>query len=467
VKTLLVEDSAETRMVLEAVLQARGWSVDSFETAEEAWAACQERAYDLAVLDWMLPGQDGLELCEQIRTLEWGDRVIVLVVTSRSRIFDLQIVLQAGADDYVSKPLDPDLLDVRLTIAERGVQLLGQRKRTEEAKARALQRLQILHDIDRSILASRSSAEIAASALERLLNLTALENVHVVEFDFENQEAQVVASTSREGSSVQVGTRMPLDGFQIAALRRGEMALSGAAAMDAPSAATHRPAPCRSSACFPLIVGGELIGSLNLGTADSGPLDDEQALIAREVATSLAVGIQSSRLTAELQRLATTDELTGTHNRRKLFDIGAREVLRSHRFGRPLSAIMLDIDHFKRINDSHGHATGDRVLLCVALRCQQAIREIDILGRYGGEEFAILLPETDSEHAMEVAERLRSDLEALALPTEDGTLSLTVSIGVAQLGNGADDLPALLDRADAAMYDAKRAGRNAVKIAPS
>jgi len=453
-------------MVLEAVLKARGWAVDSFATAEDAWVACQAQAYDLAVLDWMLPGKTGLELCQQIRALDWGDRTLVLVETARSRTSDLQAVLEAGADDYLSKPLDPDLLDVRLAIAERGVTLLRERKRNEEAKTRALSRLQTVHEIDQAILGSHSAMEIVESALGHLQSLTGLAEVHAVELDFETGEAVVTAVASSDAASVQVGSRIPLERFPVESLRRGVTSV-----LEPPNPTYERPAghalqslQDRTMTCFPLIVRGELIGSLNLAKADGSPLDEEQASMAHEVATSLAVGIQNSRLTAELTRLAAIDELTGAYNRRKLFDLGAREVLRSQRFGRPLSAMMLDIDHFKQVNDRWGHSVGDRVLLCVAHCCNRTVREVDVLGRYGGEEFAILLPEACADEAVEVAERVRSEVEGLVIPTDGGALSVTVSIGVARLGDDANDLRSLLARADAAMYEAKRAGRNTVRL---
>jgi diguanylate cyclase (GGDEF)-like protein len=124
---------------------------------------------------------------------------------------------------------------------------------------------------------------------------------------------------------------------------------------------------------------------------------------------------------------------------------------------------MLDIDHFKQVNDTYGHAVGDQVLRAVARRCRESLRGIDLLGRYGGEEFAALLPEDELAGARRAAERLRQHIANAPVDTERGLLNITISLGAAAVSEGCPDLTALLDRADAAMYAAKKAGRNRVE----
>ncbi|MGC2854794.1 diguanylate cyclase [Novispirillum sp. DQ9] len=164
---------------------------------------------------------------------------------------------------------------------------------------------------------------------------------------------------------------------------------------------------------------------------------------------------------AELERLATTDPLTGTRNRRAFFDMAGREIIRSERTGAPLCAVMLDIDHFKAVNDRYGHAGGDAVLRAVVARIGAEIRPVDILGRLGGEEFALVLPDTDGDGAMLVAERLRQALAAAPVPADGVDIPVTSSFGVAVLTAG-EALDSLLGRADAALYAAKTSGRNRV-----
>lgn len=158
-------------------------------------------------------------------------------------------------------------------------------------------------------------------------------------------------------------------------------------------------------------------------------------------------------------RAAATDPLTGIANRRALFEVASSALRAAGRDGRPLSAILFDLDHFKRINDTRGHAAGDEVLREVARRAQQVLRDRDILGRYGGEEFAAILPGADAALAAVIAERLR---QRIASEPIDG-IPVSASLGVAQADPGSPGLEDLLLRADAALYEAKRAGRNCVK----
>ncbi len=182
------------------------------------------------------------------------------------------------------------------------------------------------------------------------------------------------------------------------------------------------------------------------------------------VAHQASLAIANAQLFEALQKLATTDELTGIHNRRHLFELGNQEFARARRYSSTLSAIMLDIDHFKQINDTFGHATGDQVLRALAQGCIMKIRDIDIAGRYGGEEFTVLLPTTSRSEAWDVAERLRACVEKYPIQTERGEISITISLGVAELNAEIPDLAALLDRADTALYDAKQNGRNQARM---
>lgn len=164
-----------------------------------------------------------------------------------------------------------------------------------------------------------------------------------------------------------------------------------------------------------------------------------------------------------LLRLATTDPLTGLNNRRSFEELAEREFKRAKRYGNPLAALMLDIDWFKQVNDTHGHAAGDEVLKAVARVITDTLRETDLAGRMGGEEFAALLPETDARGAHEVAERLRHTLAETGATTGGTQLHVTASIGLAQRNEADKDLAGLLKRADEALYRAKQSGRNRVE----
>lgn len=172
-------------------------------------------------------------------------------------------------------------------------------------------------------------------------------------------------------------------------------------------------------------------------------------------------------LETELLHISRHDSLTGVWNRGYLTELAEREIALAKRHGRPLAVAMLDIDHFKEVNDSHGHDTGDHVLKMLADSCMENLRVIDHFGRIGGEEFACVLPETDPAEARRCAERLRQGVEALQIDTPQGPLGITVSIGVANLHKDHAGWSALLRDADTALYRAKHEGRNRVILAAS
>jgi len=214
----------------------------------------------------------------------------------------------------------------------------------------------------------------------------------------------------------------------------------------------------------PLITHDRVAGALTLERA-VGTYTAEDADIAYAFAGQAGIAIENARLFGEVQRMAVIDSLTGILNRRHFFELAEREVKRARRSGRPLCAIMADVDHFKRVNDDHGHLVGDQVLEEIARRCKESIRGEDLLGRFGGEEFVLLLPEAPLEvAAANVAERLRREVAGVPIATNRGELKLTISLGVAELGPG-EDLAALLERADGALYAAKQGGRDRVERA--
>jgi diguanylate cyclase (GGDEF)-like protein len=177
----------------------------------------------------------------------------------------------------------------------------------------------------------------------------------------------------------------------------------------------------------------------------------------------LAYDLQQEK--ERVEKLARTDVLTSLHNRRFFYELGADAVARAARYAHSGALLMLDVDHFKAINDAFGHATGDAVIRDLGARIARSVRSTDVAGRLGGEEFAVLLPETALDDALVTAERLRAGVEAGAVEHEGQTVRLTISVGAAELRAG-DSLDALIARADAALYAAKHAGRNRVLTAP-
>lgn len=229
----------------------------------------------------------------------------------------------------------------------------------------------------------------------------------------------------------------------------------------------------RSIALLPLVRYGTVIGSLNLGSEQENRYIEGAATdFLQRLATVVAICVENATNHERLKRVGLTDSLTGVNNRRFFDQRLLEEVGRAQRSNEPLTCLFMDVDHFKVVNDKHGHQTGDQVLRIVAGLIREQLRGSDVLGRYGGEEFSALLVNATAEAAMEIAERIRAVIAGYPFKTlEDKSLTATISIGVATLLHNDDgsDLDErannLVDRADKAVYTAKNQGRNRVILA--
>jgi diguanylate cyclase (GGDEF)-like protein/PAS domain S-box-containing protein len=203
--------------------------------------------------------------------------------------------------------------------------------------------------------------------------------------------------------------------------------------------------------------GAEFAASIFIIRTSTGPMNQGYAAVIRDIS-------EDKKTEDELLRLAATDPLTGAFNRREFTSLADQESQRANRYNHPLSIMMLDLDHFKKLNDTYGHAAGDKALQRFTTLCCNALRTVDIFGRWGGEEFVTLLPETDVEGAVVIAERLRKLVGQNILVYNEEKISLTASIGIAQYRSGEVTVEGPLSRADSAVYDAKKAGRNRISV---
>ncbi|HLE29085.1 MAG TPA: diguanylate cyclase [Anaerolineales bacterium] len=224
----------------------------------------------------------------------------------------------------------------------------------------------------------------------------------------------------------------------------------------------------RTMLCVPVMIGEEVAALIYVYKTDpaSRPFDQHDVQLAVAISHQAALTIQRTHLLEKAQLLeqwAITDSLTGLHNRRHFLELAELEFHRARRYQHPLSAMMLDIDHFKRVNDTYSHALGDQVIQAVAALCRENLRDIDLMGRYGGDEFVALVPEVNLDDARKAAERLRKIIADAPIDTERGPLNITISIGVVALAPDYLDFASLLNQADAALYTAKNAGRNRVE----
>ncbi len=226
----------------------------------------------------------------------------------------------------------------------------------------------------------------------------------------------------------------------------------------------------RSILCVPVLIEEEVDALIYVYKTDpeSRPFDQNDVQLAVAISHQTALTIQRSMLIERsriLEQSANIDSLTGLHTRKNFLNLAEHEFQRARRFGHSLTAIMLDIDQFKPVNDTYGHIAGDQVLQEVAARCMKHVRVMDLIGRYGGDEFVFLLVETTAADASRVADRICKSINARPVDTDSGPLDITVSMGVATLFPENPNLTSLLNRADNALYVAKKGGRNQVIVA--
>ncbi len=224
--------------------------------------------------------------------------------------------------------------------------------------------------------------------------------------------------------------------------------------------------PSRSYVGVPLILLNQVVGVISMQSFQPYAYSIEQVRLLETIATQAAIVVQNARLYDKMKQLAITDSVTQLFTRRQFSVLGRGEVERALRYNRKLSLFMLDIDRFKRVNDTYGHTAGDQALLAVANICKQALRVTDIVGRWGGEEYVIILPEADRDGATLIAERVRRMVAEtdIIITLANEPIHVTISIGVAVLGGNCQTLETLIDSADRALYAAKQGGRNQVQV---
>jgi diguanylate cyclase (GGDEF)-like protein/PAS domain S-box-containing protein len=318
----------------------------------------------------------------------------------------------------------------------------------------------------------REAAEVVTSALEleQVLDSILTQLARVVSYHsaaiflVDGARLQVAAGRGFPNTSELIGTTFSIEDSLVRAadLNHGPIVLQDAAS-DPRYQAWGNIHSTRGWLGVPLYVRDEMIGFLTLDSTSPNSYGAQEASLALAFANQAAIAIDNAKLFKRVHTLAITDSLTGIFNRRHFFDLANREFERSMRFSRPLALVMWDIDHFKHVNDTYGHLAGDQVLCMVAERCRNSLREVDLLGRYGGEEFVSLLVEANLQVATEIAERVRIAVENPAYLVNGNEISISISVGVAD-NTDCPSLEVLLDRADQALYRAKNSGRNRVGV---
>ncbi len=476
---LLVDDDAVEHLLLEDMISASGGNgkpalhLDWVPTYEEALAAIQRCGYDAYLVDYRLGVRDGLQLLSEKAAQECHAPLIMLTGYDN---YDVDVAaMELGAADFLVKDqINPVLLErsiryaIERTEAEWKLQVLLEQRtedvRLVEKQAQELRALQkatasLLSTLDlpalvgQILLAAREAIPDAEHAWLCLVEGPAWQLSRWTEMELDR--AQVCRIQPGQDPPLPIETLQRGEPLPVPDARRDPLVRS-LIGDDAP------PETVGSAIVAPLVLNGEVLGALCLTSRSPSVFaDDAPALLSSFAATATAAlgnAIQHS----EIQRLAIIDPLTGLFNRRALFKAGVREIERARRFRHPLCAIMFDLDRFKDVNDHYGHSAGDQVLQYVAERCTSLVRQMDVLGRYGGDEFTVLLPEADLASAHDVAERIRAGLSQAPLPSAAGLVTVSASVGLAQFDPAMADLGALLQKADQALYNAKTSGGNAV-----
>lgn len=345
----------------------------------------------------------------------------------------------------------------------------------ETAEAELLKKNQELALLNRVIAAAASSLDV-----EDILDTTLCELVKSLSLMYgsaalvqdDRSHLKVVAEYPKmDGGSGSPILLVPTDGnasTQFVLENRLPLAIVDAR-QDERTALVHNQLKARGVASVllvPLIVHDRLLGSIELDSQATHEFTDEEIQMATHAALAAAQSIENAQLYAKVQRLAIHDDLTEILNRRGFLDYGAREFELSRRFERDLALIFLDVDHLKDINDNYGHTWGDVFLRSLGKLIAGSVREIDLAGRYGGDEFVILLTETSLPQAVEAAERLRERIQQASITIRSVEFQVSASLGVAYRTSQIASLSELIDSADTALYQAKAAGRNCVRVAP-
>jgi diguanylate cyclase (GGDEF)-like protein len=471
IRVLLIEDSPTQALQTLAVVADAGAEGAHAETLEGGLATLRGLDFDLILLDLNLPDSQGSDTVE--RACRVACRTPVIVLTAQDDDQQVDRALELGAQDFLVKGrFDADAL-------RRSFRYAIHRKRAEADLIRIQEELRIRIDEledNRERLEHQGANLVAMAedlALARDLALQANR-----ELEKRIRETDCLYTVSRIldepglplGEALQRAVAVMPRGWKYTEIAAARLVCPGACRAGAVTTANFRDAQTALRA--ELVVRGDTVGFIEVVYLEARPglagdpfLSSERKLI-EELGRRLSQALERSRMQEELRRAASTDPLTGASNRRHFLEAGERELQRSRRYGHPLSVLMLDIDHFKRVNDRHGHAAGDEVLKAFVVSVQKMLREMDVLGRLGGEEFAIILPETALAEAILVAERLREAINRTAVPLSDGgTLKVTSSIGVSQCVGASEGLEECLTRADEALYRAKENGRDQVMAA--
>lgn len=437
---LIVDDIPENVTLLGRVLQSGGYAVQTAENGTQALEMARRAPPDLILLDINLPDEDGFNVCAHLKSSEQTSQIPVMFISALDDAEGKVRAFELGGVDYITKPFNFEEVIARV---ETHLSIQALRRSLEEANQKLARHVEEL---------TRSQQRLREEQSKLSAFINALPNLPFI--------------CDEEGRFLDVLTRhedfLPLKAEQMAGRSVREVFPENEAELIL--GAIRRAIESGQTQVVeykaPVLAGGERWFEGRAALMEKGEGRPAKVVF---VATEITERVL---LYQEVQRLANHDALTGCYNRRHFMNLAEQEFQRAVRYKHPLAFLMFDIDHFKRFNDRYGHPAGDQLLCALVNLCQSSLRAVDSLGRYGGEEFTILMPETSREAALQAAERLRRSVAAMPLDFLPEETHVTISLGVAGYdpdANSPDSLDLLIKQADDALYAAKAAGRDCVR----
>ena len=479
---LVVDDSP---LILEFIckfLSGNGYKTLTASNGIEAIEKAFSELPDLIILDIVMPRMNGYQTCRLLKSDHETCDIPIIMLTARDQTSDKYWGIQVGADAYLSKEFEQ-------TILLKTIETLVQKRRKIPAAKSLIRETRLINAIDivskvneqldkklfeTTILNEMSSLiERGIEDFEGIINIVTGTLARVLDYDvvaiviIEEHDIGCFFKINKPSSElrlreVQEYTKNYLKENNICLSSSNKMTVFGKDRVRQTGVANKE-----EIAYFdvPIRFVNKLGGLIILARSASERIDSKDVDFFKTVVKEAYIIIQNSWLYNRLQKLAITDSLTGIYNHGFLYEILGKEFSRAERYNLPLSLLMLDIDCFKKVNDSYGHPQGDTVLCKLSQILKNNVRVCDILGRYGGEEFSIILPESKLEDSINLAERIRKEVEQYNFGDVNKVIKCTVSIGVSSYPcPDVKNIEDLINKADRALYNAKAEGRNRVGI---
>jgi two-component system, cell cycle response regulator len=457
-RILVVDDDPLLTELLEDFLHDSGYSVEIVGTARDMLQRCSDSPPDLILLDVMLPDRNGFEALEELRESKNGSRVPVIMLTALSEPSYRTRGIRTGADDYLGKPFDLDELLSRVGLRlHQALEIQRQRNAAVNAGLMAIG----------TVAASERVEDVISRVVALTRELLASSACAVMFWD-ESERCFVPAGSGGLGEEQEA--------------RFNSLRIRGGTYEAIDELVHHRHAfECREDCSgsladwlletfqvevaigVPISRGQDLYGMLIVGRrAQEKEYAEADVGLLMSIASQAGMALANLRAIEELEQRAVTDALTGLYNPRYLREFLHHQIERAKRSGESTAVLMLDLDNFKQINDLHGHLTGDEMLVAVASAIRDSVRSADVVARYGGDEYAVVLPGADRQQGLAIGARILERVMEREIEAEGVPVRTTVSAGLAVAPPGKDP-QGLMEAADRALYAAKAAGRNCIR----